>query len=86
MRNILIVAMIFTFFGCTEKSELRILNLTCKYQTNPLGIDKLTPCFCWQMESKGRNQKQSAYQILVSESHEELNKNAGEIWDSKKVE
>ena len=62
------------------------MNLKCEYQTNPLGIDNLHPRLSWQMESSLRNQKQLAYQILVSESLNELDKNTGKIWDSKKIE
>jgi alpha-L-rhamnosidase len=88
MRNILIVAMIFTFFGCTEKSELRILNLICEYQTNPLGIDISNPRLSWILEQnnqKDRGQKQTAYHILVASSQEKLAKDEGDLWDTGKI-
>lgn len=83
---------IFSLFVYSEKNgfpipmdEMIISNLKCEYQTNPLGIASVNPHLSWQMESNIRNQKQTAYRILVSESLEKLNNDIGEIWDSKKV-
>ncbi|MEK9614321.1 MAG: family 78 glycoside hydrolase catalytic domain [Flavobacteriaceae bacterium] len=86
MKYILIIGLTFVYFGCTKKSELKIVNLKCEYQTTPLGIDNLHPRLSWQMESSVRNQKQLAYHILVSESLEELDQDIGKVWDSKKVQ
>jgi alpha-L-rhamnosidase len=83
--NLLLIVFLISLFGCLEKSEMMVHNLKCEYQTDPLGIDNLFPRFNWQLVSNMRGQKQSAYRILVSESLENLNKNIGEIWDSKKV-
>jgi hypothetical protein len=40
----------------------------------------------WILESKTRSQVQTAYQILVASTIENLKNNNGDIWDSKKVE
>lgn len=87
MKKIPILTTVFIFglLGCFGRSEMMIPYLKCEYQTNPLGIANLHPRLSWQLESNVRNQKQSAYRILVSESLEKLDKNTGEIWDSKKV-
>jgi len=53
---------------------------------NPLGIDDTSPRFSWQMYSGIRDQNQSAYQILVATSIENLNAGIGDMWDSGRIE
>lgn len=50
--------------------------------TNPLGIDDPNPTFSWRMDSSVTGQKQSAYQIKVSENKDLTDP----VWDSGKVE
>jgi alpha-L-rhamnosidase len=57
---------------------------TINYFENPLGIDDRNPRINWKMSSKERNKKQSAYQIIVAESENDLNKEKNLIWDSGK--
>jgi alpha-L-rhamnosidase len=58
-------------------------NLRCEYIENPLGIDTKTPRFSWKLSSTERNQLQSAYEILVSETLVDIQK--GKIWSSGKI-
>lgn len=51
--------------------ELRVENLA-----RPLGIDTRTPHFSWQLESRRRNCRQTAWRIRVSDS------DGREVWDS----
>ncbi|CAN5515293.1 glycoside hydrolase family 78 protein [soil metagenome] len=62
-----------------------VKNLQCEYHTNPLGIDALQPKLSWQITSAGRNILQSAYRIIVSDNMAGIQKNIGNIWDSKKI-
>ncbi len=66
-------------------ADLRLGNLRCEYLVNPSGIDVTKPRLSWYSTSEQRNQKQSAYRILVASSLEKLNKDEGDLWDSKKV-
>ncbi len=59
-------------------SSLRVQNLRCEYQHNPLGIDVRKPRLSWQLTSDQRHTTQSAYQIQVSDGR-------GELWDSGKL-
>ena len=59
----------------------RILNPTCEYRTNPLGIDVIAPRFSWQLESDRRGARQTAYQILAA-SNPDLLKEKADLWDS----
>ncbi len=75
--------------GCAGKSNEGTLspgNLRCEYLINPSGIDITNPCLSWNSASEERNQKQTAYRILVSSSLEKLNSDKGDLWDSEKVD
>ncbi|MCG3208809.1 MAG: hypothetical protein FOGNACKC_02421 [Anaerolineae bacterium] len=63
-----------------------ISNLTCEYQTNPLGIDVLQPRLGWQMHSDHRGASQTAYQILAASSAADLAGGRELLWDSGKIE
>lgn len=64
----------------------RPVNLRCEYTINPLGIDVLRPRLSWVLEHSERGHTQSAYQILVASSRENLLNDRGDIWDSGKVD
>jgi len=66
-------------------NKIQIKKLKCEYLDNPLGIDILNPRLSWILESDQRGQKQTAYQILVAESIEQLNTGNADLWDSGKV-
>lgn len=60
-------------------------NLQCEYLVNPLGIDALQPRLTWQVQSDERDQRQTAYQILVASDALSLDQNVGDLWDSGKI-
>ncbi|MBX3256875.1 MAG: family 78 glycoside hydrolase catalytic domain [Chitinophagaceae bacterium] len=66
-----------------------VAELRCQYLHNPLGIDIPDPALGWIIkvpESSGLTDvHQTAYHILVASSPGLLEKNTGDIWDSKKV-
>jgi alpha-L-rhamnosidase len=64
---------------------MKPVDLKCEYLVNPLGIDALPPRLSWQLESEERNQRQTAYQIHVSSTEENLRSDRGDLWDSGKV-
>lgn len=65
--------------------DIKVIDLTCAYRNNPIGIDMVNPNLSWKLLSPKHNVMQTAYQILVSGSTANLKKNIGEIWDTKKV-
>ena len=69
--------------GTFAQNTLSINNLKCDSKTNPLGIGVTKPHLSWEIQSKVRDVRQTAYHILVSESPENLKNNIGNIWDSK---
>jgi alpha-L-rhamnosidase len=60
------------------------VHLRCEYRLNPLGIDQPGPHLSWQSDGAERNWRQTAYQILVAGSPEQLNSD-GAVWDSGRI-
>ena len=60
-------------------------NLRCEARTNPAGIDVAAPRLSWVLQSAKRGAAQSAYQVLVASSPEQLSQDKGDLWDSGKV-
>ncbi|HDZ05695.1 MAG TPA: alpha-L-rhamnosidase [Maribacter sp.] len=67
-----------------KKTE--ILNLVTEYKTNPIGIDVQKPRLSWQLNSDEKNVKQTAYEIRVADSKENLESDKNLIWSTLKVE
>jgi hypothetical protein len=66
-------------------SQLSLSNPRCQYRKDPLGVDIAAPRLSWELASAQKNVLQTAYRILVSTDLTALQKNTGNIWDSKKV-
>ncbi len=80
------IVYLFLLTALTGFSQLpEINNLRCEYRNNPLGVDNAKPRLSWQINSTKKNVLQTAYRILVSDDSILLQKNTGNIWDSKKV-
>jgi alpha-L-rhamnosidase len=94
MKNRFIVQkilFIFLLFSSCQPGEglinkdLEFQVLLCEYQEDPLGIDNPAPRLTWMMGNTIPGGFQTAYQVMVSDSPEELGKNMGSIWDSGKI-
>ena len=72
-------------FTTLAKEILTTGTLTCEYANNPLGVESKTPRLGWIIDATQRNTQQIAWQILVADNQASLDKNIGNIWDSKKV-
>jgi hypothetical protein len=59
--------------------------LRCEYLVNPLGIDVDQPRLSWFSVQSARGWRQTAYRILAASTPENLRKDAGDLWDSGKV-
>ncbi|MEK7720467.1 MAG: family 78 glycoside hydrolase catalytic domain, partial [Bacteroidota bacterium] len=79
---LLIVANINLSAQTETRALLYASNLKCENLVNPLGIDLSSPLLSWELNASSRNQKQSAYQIIVSDQETELAKDLGTYWDS----
>ena len=82
VHKLLIVAY-YTVVSAIAQTSLQPVKLRCEALDNPLGIDSLRPRLSWQVESRARDAKQSAFQVLVS-TRPDASK--PDIWDSGRVE
>ncbi len=72
-------------FSYAENRNLKVVGLNCEYAINPIGLDIQSPRLSWSIESGQRGVLQTSYQIIVSNSIDELSKNNANIWDSGKI-
>lgn len=52
----------------------------------PLGIDDLSPHFSWQLHDGATGARQSAYEIQVASSPQQLAQGKADLWDSGRVQ
>jgi len=74
-----------------QKAPSRITptDLQCEYLHEPLGLDVKQPRLSWKLkvaDPKERGQAQTAYQVLVANSKQQLARNEGDLWDSGEVQ
>lgn len=87
MKNKIAIILFFCIsmtVSLTAQNTFSVYNLTCEHEENPLGIETVKPRFSWQVNAQKRNFEQSAWQILVADSEEELKADNGNVWDSGK--
>jgi alpha-L-rhamnosidase len=58
--------------------------LICEYKTNPVGLDVLNPRLGWMIVSNERNVMQTAYQLRVAGSPDDLLDNKSLLWNPGK--
>lgn len=65
--------------------HLHVTNLTCAGRQDPAGIEEGAPRLGWMLESDQRAVMQTAYRILVADDPGALDRDEGNLWDSKEV-
>jgi len=55
-----------------------------EYKVNPF-VEEKVPRLSWELNGKGYNRFQTAYQIIVASSEEALKNNKGDLWNSEKI-
>ena len=90
MKNIfsfILVAILFSInsFGDIPPSKtIEVKSLVTEYKTNPIGIDVEKPRLNWKIVSIEKNIIQTAYQIQVAISKDDLKKGKKLLWDETK--
>ena len=74
MRTFRVSGIALLLLASVAVADVNVTNLRCEYLKGPLGIDVAKPRLSWQLVSTERDQKQTAYQIVVEG-----------LWDSGKV-
>ena len=85
MQKAIIFFFCLIFYRPLFAQQISVANLQCEYEPKPLGVEAEHPQFSWQLFSAKRNVLQSAYRILVADDSMLLQKNIGNVWDTKKV-
>lgn len=65
---------------------LRATQPRCEYLSDPIGIDERRPRLSWRLESPQRDQIQTAYQVQVAGSREQLEAGTDLWWDSGRID
>ena len=87
MRKISFILCLVCSQLCISAAKgVSINNMKIETRINPLGIDAIHPRFSWQIMSTEKNILQTAYQIIVAETTEELKSETDLCWNSGKVE
>ncbi|MFW6103797.1 MAG: alpha-L-rhamnosidase N-terminal domain-containing protein, partial [Bacteroidota bacterium] len=69
-----------------QKGSAEIAQMQCEYLEQPKGIDMEHPRFSWVINRNERGVSQSAYRLLVADNREDLENDAGNYWDSGKIQ
>lgn len=85
-KSVISIAFLWMFMAVslTAQNTFSVFNLSCEHEENPIGIETLRPRFSWQVNAQKRNFEQSAWQIIIADSEEELKAGNGNVWDSGK--
>jgi len=87
-RNFLLKPLAFSlliFVAFNAHAQVGVSALKCEYKQYPVGLENPRPRLGWILSSKQRDCLQTAYRVLVADDSLLLQKNIGNIWDSKKV-
>lgn len=71
--------------GDTTAPALKPAYLRCEYRVDPMGVDNLHPRLSWIVKSHERAQIQTAYQVRVASSPENLEAGNADLWDTGQV-
>ncbi len=84
MRKYLLTTLVFISFIPAFSQTLKVVNPRCEYKVDPI-IEIATPHLSWELQSESRGTVQIAYRVLIADNVASLEKNIGNVWDSKKV-
>lgn len=74
---------LWLWLGCARVlAALTPVDLRCEYLREPLGLEITQPQLGWSLASRGHDQRQTAYRVLVSSTPELLRAGKGDLWDS----
>jgi alpha-L-rhamnosidase len=63
-------------------SERHVADLLVEYDTSPVALDIPKPRFTWIIDLKGRDRRQTAYQVLVASGRKILDTDDGDMWNT----
>jgi alpha-L-rhamnosidase len=81
-----LLLLLFSMSPLITYGKSKVVKMVCEYHTNPIGIDAANPRLSWQIFSDEDNIKQTAFEIRVANSLQNLSKKEGLLWNSGKTE
>ncbi len=85
MRRITLCLLISVIVLPLQAQKLAVTDLTCEYQTNPLGLDVAQPRVSWKLTAGTRGTLQTAYELRVGTDSKGLTRGQNIAWQSGKV-
>lgn len=85
MRLFILIFLFAVSAAAGYAAGLKPALLKCEGKSGPIGIEERNPRLSWELRSDQRNTLQTAYRLLVADSRELLDKDQGNMWDSKKT-
>jgi alpha-L-rhamnosidase len=79
----LLIVVYYAVVSAIAQTGVQPAKLRCEALENPLGIDALRPRLSWQMESRARDARQAAFEVLVSTR---LDISKPDVWDSGRID
>lgn len=62
------------------------IGLRCAHKEGPLGVEPDRTRFSWRLAGTGAGRRQTAYQVRVGRSEDDLERARGLVWDSERTE
>lgn len=85
MNPRIITTILFALTSLPGADGLTPTHLRCEYLVDPLGVHGAAPRLSWITESSRRGEQQTAYEVLVAASAEQLAKDQGDLWTSGRI-
>lgn len=85
MKKLLALCLCLHVLTSVTVAQLKVSRLLTENLSNPIGLDISRPRFSWQLESDGRNVRQTAYQVRVMINSLNRADNKEAVWNSDKV-
>lgn len=76
---------LFFIVSLSGFTQVESYDLKLEYLVTPEGVDVKNPRFFWKLKSEESSQYQKYYQLIVATSKENIEKNIGDAYNSKKV-
>ncbi len=84
-KSLFLILFLLPGFTLAFSQSLKVSGLVCEYKVNPVGLDIQHPRFGWKIVSNERGVLQTAYQIRVAGSSNELEGKDQLLWNPDKV-
>ncbi|MBX2925536.1 MAG: family 78 glycoside hydrolase catalytic domain [Chitinophagaceae bacterium] len=80
-----VFAILISIFSNTACAQLNVELALCDNRVNPAGIHLLDFFFSWELSSPKKNQKQTAYQLVIASSKAQLEQQQYDVYNSGAV-